>query len=53
MLEDLRDKGIDIDMDDMDDEEEIEKRMREYNEESEYEEVLFNLWIFLSEKSSK
>ena len=35
MLEDLRDKGIDIDMDD---EEEIEKRMREYNEESEYEE---------------
>ena len=35
MLEDLRDKGIDIDMDD---EEEIERRMREYNEESEYEE---------------
>ena len=33
MIEDLRDKGIDID-----DEEELEKRMREYNEESEYEE---------------
>ena len=33
MIEDLRDKGIDID-----DEEELERRMREYNEESEYEE---------------
>ena len=33
MIEDLRDKGVDID-----DEEELEKRMREYNEESEYEE---------------
>ena len=35
MIEDFRDKGIDIDVDD---EEELEKRMREYNEESEYEE---------------
>ena len=35
MIEDLRDKGIDFDADD---EEELEKRMREYNEESEYEE---------------
>ena len=33
MIEDLKDKGIDID-----DEEELERRMREYNEESEYEE---------------
>ena len=35
MIEDLRDKGIDIDDAD---EEELERRMREYNEESEYEE---------------
>ena len=33
MIEDLRDKGIDID-----DEEELERRLKEYNEESEYEE---------------
>ena len=33
MIEDLRDKGVDVD-----DEEELEKRMREYNEESEFEE---------------
>ena len=36
MIEDLKDRGIDIDVSD---EEELEKRMREYNEESENEEV--------------
>ena len=36
MIEDLKDRGIDIDISD---EEELEKRMREYNEESEKEEV--------------
>ena len=35
MIEDLKDRGIDIDVSD---EEELEKRMREYNEESENEE---------------
>ena len=36
MIEDLKDRGIDIDVSD---EEELEKRMREYNEESENEEL--------------